>query len=216
MHLEEDSLTIIKPQLKLKFKSKFQTQFQLRSTKTSLKTKMTSRRRLPRRNRHRRRVLAPIIAQYRLAQEEHRRQQLLDQEDIVALTMQHFNDSGSNLMTWTKYVQHCNRPPPLPKPAPSPTSTPTKPSSSKSPSTYTRSYGSFSRRRAERQEQTKRGSAPFSQRRKISTPNRRVLLSLLLILCALPVFHVGAADVQPVSEFNLVFEEIGLMASATD
>ena len=35
-------------------------------------------------------------------------------------------------------------------------------------------------------------------------------------MCALPVFHVGAADVQPVSEFNLVFEEIGLMASATD
>jgi hypothetical protein len=30
------------------------------------------------------------------------------------------------------------------------------------------------------------------------------------------VFHVGAADVQPISEFNLVFEEIGLMASATD
>jgi hypothetical protein len=43
-----------------------------------------------------------------------------------------------------------------------------------------------------------------------------MLLSLLIILCALPVFHVGAADVQPVSEFNLVFEEIGLMASATD
>jgi hypothetical protein len=43
-----------------------------------------------------------------------------------------------------------------------------------------------------------------------------VLLSLLIILCALPAFHVGAADVQPVSEFNLVFEEIGLMASATD
>jgi hypothetical protein len=43
-----------------------------------------------------------------------------------------------------------------------------------------------------------------------------MLLSLLIILCALPVFHVGAADVQPVSEFNLIFEEIGLMASATD
>jgi hypothetical protein len=43
-----------------------------------------------------------------------------------------------------------------------------------------------------------------------------MLIPLLIILCALPVFHVGAADVQPVSEFNLVFEEIGLMASATD
>ena len=43
-----------------------------------------------------------------------------------------------------------------------------------------------------------------------------MLLSLLIILCALPVFHVGAADVQPISEFNLVFEAIGLMASATD
>ncbi len=30
------------------------------------------------------------------------------------------------------------------------------------------------------------------------------------------MFHVEAADIQPVSEFNLVFEEIGLMASATD
>jgi hypothetical protein len=30
------------------------------------------------------------------------------------------------------------------------------------------------------------------------------------------VFHVEAADVHPVSKFNLVFEEIGLMASATD
>jgi hypothetical protein len=43
-----------------------------------------------------------------------------------------------------------------------------------------------------------------------------MLIPLLIILCALPVFHIGAADVQPVSEFNLVFEEIGLMASATD
>jgi hypothetical protein len=43
-----------------------------------------------------------------------------------------------------------------------------------------------------------------------------MLIPLLLILCALPVFPVGAADVQPVSEFNLVFEEIGLMASVTD
>ena len=30
------------------------------------------------------------------------------------------------------------------------------------------------------------------------------------------MFEADAADVQPVSEFNLVFEEIGLMASATD
>jgi hypothetical protein len=43
-----------------------------------------------------------------------------------------------------------------------------------------------------------------------------MLIPLLIILCALPVFHVGAADVQLCSEFNRVFEEIGLMASATD
>jgi hypothetical protein len=61
----------------------------------------------------------------------------------------------------------------------------------------------------------KTGIRSFLTKKK-ETPNRRMLLSLLIILCALPVFHVGAADVQPVSEFNLVFEEIGLMASATD
>jgi hypothetical protein len=50
----------------------------------------------------------------------------------------------------------------------------------------------------------------------ISTPNRRVLIQLIIILCALPVFEAEAADVKPNSDFNLVFEEIGLMASATD
>jgi hypothetical protein len=43
-----------------------------------------------------------------------------------------------------------------------------------------------------------------------------LLIQLIIILCALPLFEAEAADVQPVSEFNLVFEEIGLMASATD
>jgi hypothetical protein len=43
-----------------------------------------------------------------------------------------------------------------------------------------------------------------------------VLIQLIIILCALPVFEAEAADVKPNSDFNLVFEEIGLMASATD
>jgi hypothetical protein len=43
-----------------------------------------------------------------------------------------------------------------------------------------------------------------------------LLIQLIIILCALPLFEAEAANVQPVSEFNLVFEEIGLMASVTD
>ncbi len=43
-----------------------------------------------------------------------------------------------------------------------------------------------------------------------------MLIQLIIILCALPVFKAEATDVQPISEFNLVFEEIGLMASGTD
>jgi hypothetical protein len=94
------------------------------------------------------------------------KQQLQDQEDIFVLTTLHFNDLESSHTTCTRFARNCNGPPPSPKPAPSPTSTLTKPSFSRSPSTYTRSYRSFSRRRAEKREQTKRGSVPFSQRRK--------------------------------------------------
>ena len=126
--MEEDSLTIIKPQLKLKFnfqirfkvQHQIKTKFRLRSTKISLKTKMTSPHRRLRRKRQRQQVLALIIALYQKAQEEIRRQQLQDQEDMIVLTTLHFNDLESNHTTWARFARNCKGPPPSPKPAPSP------------------------------------------------------------------------------------------------
>jgi hypothetical protein len=174
----------------------------------------------PRRLCHRHQRLqarAQLKGQQRQAQEIKRQQlqaQRQYQEDQRVLAMLRFNVCESNHTTWVKCGPNFDMPLPLPKPAPSPTSTPTKPNSSRKPTTYTRSYWSFSRRRAEKRGQTKRGSVPFSRRKRINTPNSRLLIQLIIILCALPVF--SAADLQSKSDFHLVFEEIGLMVSATD
>jgi hypothetical protein len=118
-------------------------------------------------------------------------------------------------MIWPTYIPNFRGPRPLPKPAKSPTSTPMKPSTSRRPTTSTPSLWSFSRRRARLQGPTRRGSVPFSQRKRISTPNHRLLIQFIIIICLLPVILTDSY-IKSTSDFHLVFEEIGLMASSTN
>jgi len=117
-------------------------------------------------------------------------------------------------MIWPTYVPNFKGHQPSPKPAKSPTSMPMKLSTSRRPTISTPSSGSFSRRRAGLRGPTKWGSVPFSQRKRIRTPNHRLLIHFIIILCSFPVILTD--NIKSTSDFHLVFEEIGLMASLTD
>jgi hypothetical protein len=136
-------------------------------------------------------------------------------EDRQVLAMLLFRNTESSHMIWPTFVPNFRGPRPSPKPAKSPTSIPMKPSTSRRPTTSTPSSGSFSRRRAGLRGPTRRGSIPFSQRKRISTPNHRLLIQFIIILCSLPVILTDP-NIQSTSDFHLIFEEIGLMASSTD
>jgi hypothetical protein len=101
------------------------------------------------------------------------------------------------------------------KPAKSPTSMWMKRSTSRRPTTSTPSSGSFRRKRAGLRGPTRPGSVPFSQRKRISTPNHRLLIQLIIIImCSLLIILTD--NIKSMLDFHLVFEEIGLMASSTD
>jgi hypothetical protein len=89
-----------------------------------------------------------------------------------------------------------------------------KPNTSRRLITSIPSSGSFSRRRVGQQGQTRWGSVPFSQRKRLSTANHQILNQFIIILCLLLVILTD--NIKSKSDFNFVFEEMGLMFSSTD